>query len=130
MTPKGFQAARPGYPFDNEPMAATTLNERQKEVLHWINDGCPADSVPQGNYKISARSLEGHGLVKIKGHGQTWKATVTARGKRVLAGIEPLVKQRKRTAVFPPRPIERPAPVPPPPPKPSDEVVEALYKRL
>lgn len=130
MTPKGFQAARPGYPFDNEPMAAKTLNERQKEVLHWINDGCPADSVPQGNYKISARSLEGHGLVKIKGHGQTWKATVTARGKRVLAATEPLVKQRKRTAVFPPRPIERPAPVPPPPPKPSDEVVEALYKRL
>ncbi|CAB0931840.1 hypothetical protein FRC0470_00570 [Corynebacterium diphtheriae] len=129
-TPKGFQAARPGYPFDNEPMAAKTLNERQKEVLHWVNDGCPADSVPQGNYKISARTLEGHGLVKIKGHGQTWKATVTARGKRVLAGTEPLVKQRKRTAVFPPRPIERPAPVPPPPPKPSDEVVEAVYKRL
>lgn len=77
-------------------MAAKTLNERQTEVLHWINDGCPADSVPQGNYKISARSLEGHELVKIKGHGTAWKATITARGKRVLAGEEPLRKKSGR----------------------------------
>ena len=62
-------------------MAAKALNERQYEVLHWINDGCPSDSVPQRNFKISARSLEGYELVKIKGRGTAWKATITVRGK-------------------------------------------------
>ncbi|WP_034651905.1 hypothetical protein [Corynebacterium vitaeruminis] len=79
-------------------MVATTLNDRQKTVLAWIDAGCPAEATPLGNYKISARMLESHELVKINGHGDTWKATITARGKRVLAGSEPLRKPRKKGA--------------------------------
>ncbi|APT84653.1 hypothetical protein [Corynebacterium aquilae] len=79
-------------------MAATALNDRQQIVLAWIAAGCPEDTTPPGNYKISARTLESHELVKIKGHGDAWRATVTARGKRVLAGTEPLKKSRKKGA--------------------------------
>lgn len=78
-------------------MAPKQLSELQRTVLEWVNSGCDADSEPSGNYKISARSLEGYGLVKIKGHGDAWTATITERGKRVLAGTEDLRPKKKKT---------------------------------
>ncbi|OFK69065.1 MULTISPECIES: hypothetical protein [unclassified Corynebacterium] len=81
-------------------MAPQQLSDLQRTVLEWVNSGCPEDSAPSGNYKISARSLEGYELVKIKGHGDAWTATITERGKRVLTGTEPLrPKKKKKTTV-------------------------------
>lgn len=79
-------------------MAPQQLSDLQRTVLEWVNSGCPADSEPSGNYKISARSLEGYELVKIKGHGDAWTATITERGKRVLAGTEALRPKKKKKA--------------------------------
>lgn len=80
-------------------MAPQQLSDLQRTVLEWVNSGCPADCEPRGNYKISARSLEGYELVKIKGHGDAWTATMTERGRRVLAGTEVLrPKKKKKTA--------------------------------
>lgn len=79
-------------------MAPQQLSDLQRTVLEWVNSGCPADSAPSGNYKNSARSLEGYELVKIKGHGNAWTATITERGKRVLAGAEALRPKKKKKA--------------------------------
>lgn len=78
-------------------MAPKQLSDLQRTVLEWVDSGCPPDSEPSGNYKISARSLEGYGLVKIKGHGDAWTATITERGKRVLAGTEGLRPKKNKT---------------------------------
>ena len=74
-------------------------------------------------YKTTARSLEGHGLVKVKGHGKTWKATVTERDKNVLAGKEPLRKpKRGQEKVY--------VPLPPPPKLPEHHVTETQISEL
>ena len=78
--------------------AAKELTPRQRTVLQWVVDGCPTDPEVPSTYKTTARTLEGHELVKVKGHGKTWQATVTERGKRVLAvEDEPLVALDIRT---------------------------------
>lgn len=50
-------------------MAAKKLNNRQIATLFWISQGCPSDINPPASYKASARMLDGHGLVKVSGHG-------------------------------------------------------------
>lgn len=67
-------------------MVAKQLNDRQKKILAWSNNGCPDNDWEPTYYKSSARILAGHELVKIKGHSKTWRATITTRGKRVLTG--------------------------------------------
>ncbi|MBG9334672.1 hypothetical protein I4J42_13115 [Corynebacterium belfantii] len=95
-------------------MAPQQLSDLQRTVLEWVNSGCPAESTPNGNYKISARSLEGRELVKVKGHGNAWTATITDRGKRVLAGTEALrpKKKKKITASGPAASGTRPVAIP------------------
>lgn len=119
-------------------MVAKQLNSRQKEVLAWINNGCPDNNWAPLYYKSSARMLEGHELIKIKGSGRNWKATITARGKKVLAGTEPLVKKRKATSTTtatPPQPPAKPKPVseavvPPTPPVVIEKWADDLHARL
>ncbi len=57
------------------------LNEKQVEVLEWIKGGCPS-SGPEDDYRrrITARALERRGLVRVRGHGESWVATVTKAG--------------------------------------------------
>lgn len=59
------------------------LNEAQRAVLVWIKDGCPEGVYPAGDYthRSSARALHNRGLVRVSGHGPTWKAALTDRGK-------------------------------------------------
>lgn len=92
-----------------------TLTPRQKTVLQWVADGCPTEPEVPHTYKTTARSLVGHDLVKVKGAGKTWKATITDRGSRVLAGKEPLRKPKRKHgtgtgAVYTPLPTPPPAP--------------------
>lgn len=107
----------------NPMPAAKELTPRQRTVLQWVVDGCPTEPEVPSTYKTTARSLEGHGLVKVKGHGKTWRATVTERGKNVLAGKEPLRKpKRGQEEVY--------NPLPPPPKPPEDHVTETQIAEL
>lgn len=90
----------------NETMVAKALNAKQKSILQWISIGCPPEKEP-ANFKLSARMLEGHGLVKIKGRGAKWSATITPRGQRVLAGTECLVPPKKRGRKAGHHPLDR-----------------------
>lgn len=138
------------HPFQRTPVlpegilavvAKKELTERQKTVLQWIADDCPEKDWDDRYYKQSARMMASYDLVKIKGHGETWEAAITDRGKRVLAGAEALVTQKKKPNSTAP-PIPAPSMPPRTPPKdptpvrqrPSTDVlaftVESLFKRL
>lgn len=67
---------------DYSVLMSTPVNERQLEVLKWIDQGCPAGTWPDGNFshRTSAAALKNRGLVTIKGHGPTWMATITESG--------------------------------------------------
>lgn len=76
--------------------ASKNLTTRQRTVLQWVADGCPAESDVPSTYKTTARSLEGHNLLKVRRQNKKWTATLTERGKRVLDGVEPLRKPKQR----------------------------------
>lgn len=86
-------------PGNNEGMPTKKLTPLQSTVLKWVADRCPTDPEVPNTYKTSARTLANRDLVKIKGSGKTWNAKITERGKRVLAGKEPL-KRAKHTSPF------------------------------
>ncbi len=69
------------------------LNQKQVEVLRWVEDGCPIDGGEEGNERrITARALERRGLIAIKGHGASWSASITKVGLAWLAarpGVPP-----------------------------------------
>ncbi|KEZ34253.1 hypothetical protein CEDDRAFT_04406, partial [Frankia sp. CeD] len=46
----------------------TKPNERQLAVLRWIGDGCPPRDWPDQSHKLTARVLEGRGLVQVSDH--------------------------------------------------------------
>lgn len=71
-------------------VAKKELTERQRAVLQWVNDGCPDNDWPETYYKVSARIMASYDLVKIEGRGKEWRATITQRGRDVLAGVEAL----------------------------------------
>lgn len=52
-------------------------------VLEWIQAGCPDGIYPDGSYthRITARTLASRGLVRISGHGASWRAELTERGR-------------------------------------------------
>jgi hypothetical protein len=61
-----------------------TLNDAQTAVLRWIADGCP-DGVMEGyEHRISAAALRARDLVRVSGHGKTWRAEITDRGREFL----------------------------------------------
>ena len=54
------------------------LNQKQVEVLRWVEDGCPIGGDEEGyERRITARALERRGLIAIKGHGASWSASIT-----------------------------------------------------
>lgn len=67
-------------------MAKKRLTPRQLEVLEWIGQRCPDNEWSDSYYKQSARMMEAYGLVKISGHGPTWTARITDKGRDQLAG--------------------------------------------
>lgn len=62
------------------------LNERQLDILRWIGEGTPEREWPDWSHRTTAKALQSRGLVKVRGRGPTWTATVTDRGRRVLLG--------------------------------------------
>ncbi|MFT3714881.1 MAG: hypothetical protein QM774_02765 [Gordonia sp. (in: high G+C Gram-positive bacteria)] len=63
------------------------VNERQREVLLWIADGCPEGkwSKDDNGYKLSAAALKARGLANVTGHGKSWTAAITDAGAHYLA---------------------------------------------
>ncbi len=128
----------------SQSMGKRELSPHQRAVLQWIADGSPETDWEGRTYKSSARMLAGYDLVKVRGHGDGWSATVTARGRRVLGGDEPLVQKGKKkahdsgNASSSPKPkVAKPAPAPvsAPPPRydvtqQAREQAEQLYQRL
>ncbi|WP_448810378.1 hypothetical protein [Agromyces bauzanensis] len=58
------------------------LNQKQVDVLAWIDDGCPVGVYEQGyEHRIIARALERRGLVSIQGRGPSWSVTITDSGR-------------------------------------------------
>lgn len=67
------------------PTNPPLLNQLQVDVLAWIRDGCPAGVYEEGfQHRISARALERRGLVDVRGHGESWTATLTEDGSYYL----------------------------------------------
>lgn len=62
------------------------MNARQLEVLQWIGDGCQDGHWPRDDFthRTSAVALRNRGLVLVKGHGPTWKASLTDAGSYYL----------------------------------------------
>ncbi len=60
----------------------SSLNAAQVQVLAWIRDGCPEGIYPDGyGHRLTARALASRGLVKISGHGDSWRAELTDKGQ-------------------------------------------------
>lgn len=73
------------------PTSSIRLTDRQVAVLEWIKAGCPAgayDDDEHYSHRLSARALANRGLVKVRGHGPTWDATLTPRGELWPEAIE------------------------------------------
>lgn len=107
-------------------VAKKELTERQEAVLQWINDGCSDNDWPETYYKGSVHMMASYDLVKIEGRGKEWRATITQRGRDVLAGVEALtgpsrVKYRaprrdQASGLAAPRPATAKKVAPPTPP--------------
>lgn len=62
-------------------MSTSHVNERQREVLRWIAEGCPDREWPDESHKHSARALANRGLVRVSRPGGRWTAVLTADGQ-------------------------------------------------
>lgn len=61
------------------------LNQRQLDVLKWINDGCPDGRWTDYTFKTTAQSLASRRLVTVSKRGGTWKAAILPAGEHYLA---------------------------------------------
>lgn len=68
---------------DRPARSTIKLNPAQVAVLEWIQSGCPGGVYPNDSYthRITARALASRGLVRISGHGTSWRAEPTERGR-------------------------------------------------
>lgn len=68
---------------DRPARSTIKLNPAQVAVLEWIQSGCPGGVYPKDSYthRITARALASRGLVRISGHGTSWRAEPTERGR-------------------------------------------------
>ncbi|WP_426624286.1 helix-turn-helix domain-containing protein [Leifsonia sp. McL0607] len=59
------------------------LNPAQIAVLEWIKDGCPPGVYPDNDFahRITARALANRALVRVAGHGASWRAEPMERGR-------------------------------------------------
>ena len=67
------------------------LNQRQLDVLNWINEGCPDGRWTDYTFKTTAQSLASRRLVTVSKRGGTWKAAILPAGTHYLAtGVYPI----------------------------------------
>lgn len=73
------------------PRERDHLNDKQLRVLRWIERGCPDGEFVDDNYghRITAKALASRGLVRVAGHGPSWKATLTDAGASRVAELTP-----------------------------------------
>ncbi|GAB3769224.1 hypothetical protein [Microlunatus parietis] len=71
------------------------LTDRQREILAWIADGTPVRPWPDFTHRATAKVLQAHGLVKVRGHGSSWTAEITDLGRRVRAGAQEVPPRTK-----------------------------------
>ncbi|GAA4375070.1 hypothetical protein GCM10023152_18590 [Agromyces bauzanensis] len=81
------------------------LNSTQQAILGWVVAGCPPDVYPEDEYshRVSARALKNRGLIEISGHGKSWRATPTERGRRWPEATEEDRRERAHLARAAPR---------------------------
>ena len=60
------------------------LTDRQKEILHWIGDGCPEMDWSGSSHKTTARALAGRQLVRISHSNGIWSPSLTNAGRYYL----------------------------------------------
>jgi hypothetical protein len=60
------------------------INALQREVLHWVAEGCPAGVMQGDTHKSSAVALQSRRLVKISRRGGIWNAGITEGGRNYL----------------------------------------------
>lgn len=59
------------------------MNDKQVAVLEWVKAGMPPGVYESGYaHRLVARALESRGLVKVRGHGKTWTASLTELGQQ------------------------------------------------
>jgi len=77
------------------------MNPAQLGVLRWVAHGCAEARYEGYSHRVSAAALRTRGLIRISGHGTTWRAEITASGRAVLELPEPLprVKRVPRAAL-------------------------------
>jgi hypothetical protein len=63
----------------------TPLNQRQLEVLRWINEGCPDGRWTDFSFKKSADVLAWRRLVTVSKRGGVWSAAILSAGMHYLA---------------------------------------------
>lgn len=76
------------------------LNEAQIKVLDWVKAGCPEGIFSDENYahRTSARTLHNRGLLRVSGHGASWQAVLTDRGRVWPAATKQDVFERQAKA--------------------------------
>lgn len=89
---------------DAQDRSRIVLNAGQQAILQWIVEGRPPGVYPDDEFshRVSARALKNRGLVEISGHGKSWRATPTERGRCWPAVTEKDRRERER--------LERPTP--------------------
>lgn len=90
---------------DAQDRSRVVLNAGQRAVLKWIVEGCPSGVYPDDDFshRVSARALETRGLIDISGHGKSWRATPTERGRRWPEASDEDRRERERMT----RPTQR-----------------------
>ncbi|WP_176482066.1 hypothetical protein [Streptomyces albidoflavus] len=73
------------------------LNERQRDVLDWVGQGCPEGVWPDSTHKVSAQALQSRGLIKVTKRRGHWNAQLTDRGRQCLADGDTTTVQKVRT---------------------------------
>ncbi|WP_125130754.1 helix-turn-helix domain-containing protein [Microbacterium sp. 10M-3C3] len=85
---------------DAQDRSRIQLNPGQQVILQWIVDGCPPGVYPDDEFshRVSARALKNRGLVEISGHGKSWRAVPTERGRVWPEATDEDRRERERLA--------------------------------
>ncbi len=116
------------------PNTPSSLTPKQIELLNWVRSGCPGGVYEGYAHRTSARALASKGLLKVKGHGAEWTATLTDAGRNWQPG-QPAPRQaagRTRAAPSPVvgkrAPDTRPASADGPAPRNKEHAAELVQR--
>ena len=93
------------------PNTPSSLTPKQIELLNWVKSGCPDDVYEGYAHRTSARALVSKGLLKVKGHGAEWTATLTDAGRSWEPGQLLPREAASRTRATPSPAVTKQAPV-------------------